>query len=704
MLSRIGVLIVLTATLADAADRSLQQNPKLEKYFQDQVSQIEQQESLLNYETLDQWEAARPKLRGQLFDMLGLSPLPERTPLRAQVTGTIEEAEFRVEKIHFQSSPGLYVTGNLYLPKVVEKPLPTILYVCGHARVEKDGVSFGNKTAYHHHGAWFARNGYACLTIDTLQLGEIAGIHHGTYRYDRWWWNSRGYTPAGVEAWNCIRALDYLETRSEVDADRIGVTGRSGGGAYSWWIAALDDRIKCAVPVAGITSLRNHVVDGCVEGHCDCMYMVNTYRWDYATVAALVAPRPLLISNTDKDSIFPLDGVVHVHQQVAHIYDLYNQPQHHGLHITEGPHKDTQELRVHAFRWFNRWLKQDEGLIETAATKFFEPEQLKVFSAPPNDQENTVIDETFVPASFGVRGTDGGTAAVDRVLADPEQWRQQMVSQLRRQCFAAWPDSQQHWKPDNSIRLERLPVARDGVYTVSRIHFQSQQHVNLFVDVVVRNVDRGAPADHSLSEIQQLELFYADQQHWDDYAFQIFNTEGSATDSQKAFDAYLHKHTAGQGHAVAVFAPRGIGSHAYVGDKKKLTQIERRYQLIGTTCDTMRIWDLRRALQIVRSQIKSGAKLALAESGTHGGTVLLASLFEEPVDAVRIHRLTEHTPPSFAVLNLRKVMDTNQIPPALAALRVPVLLQHVERTSLPFVDQLTSDKRWPGKAVQFAAP
>ena len=71
-------------------------------------------------------------------------------------------------------------------------------------------------------------------------------------------------------------------------------------------------RIKCAVPVAGITDLKNHVVDGCVEGHCDCMYMVNTYRWDYPQVAALVAPRPLLISNTDSDGIFPLDGVVGV--------------------------------------------------------------------------------------------------------------------------------------------------------------------------------------------------------------------------------------------------------------------------------------------------------------------------------------------------------------------------------------------------------
>ncbi len=62
-----------------------------------------------------------------------------------------------------------------------------------------------------------------------------------------------------------IRALDYLERRPEVDAERIGVTGRSGGGAYSWWVAALDDRIRAAVPVAGITTLRNHVVDGCVE-------------------------------------------------------------------------------------------------------------------------------------------------------------------------------------------------------------------------------------------------------------------------------------------------------------------------------------------------------------------------------------------------------------------------------------------------------
>ena len=69
--------------------------------------------------------------------------------------------------------------------------------------------------------------------IDTLQLGEIEGLHHGTYHKGMFWWCSRGYTPAGVEAWNGIRALDYLQSRQEVDGERLGVTGRSGGGAYS---------------------------------------------------------------------------------------------------------------------------------------------------------------------------------------------------------------------------------------------------------------------------------------------------------------------------------------------------------------------------------------------------------------------------------------------------------------------------------------
>ena len=211
-----------------------------------------------------------------------------------------------------------------------------------------------------------------------------------------WWWNSRGYTSwsGGLELYP---RLDYLQSRPEVDGERIGVTGRSGGGAYSWWISALDDRIKAAVPVAGIADLRNHVVDGCVEGHCDCMFMVNTYRWDYAQIAALIAPRPLLISNTDKDPIFPLDGVVRVHRSVSRIYDLYEAEDKLGLVITEGPHKDSQQLRVPAFHWFNRWLKGAQPDIAMTAEAFFKPQELKVFDALPSDEITSVVYETFTP-------------------------------------------------------------------------------------------------------------------------------------------------------------------------------------------------------------------------------------------------------------------------------------------------------------------
>src|SRR5688572_21361985 len=383
----------------------------LQRYFTREVEQIESQ-CLTGFNSSEDWERAQPKLRDQLFEMLSLDPLPARTELKPVITGKLEREDFVVEKLHFQSSPGLYVTANFYLPKKIDKPLPTILYVCGHAIIKTNGISYGNKVGYQHHGAWFARNGYACLIIDTVQLGEIEGLHHGTYREGMWWWNSRGYTSAGVEAWNSIRALDYLETRPEVDKTRFGVSGRSGGGAYSWWVAALDERIKVAAPVAGITDLENHVVDGVVEGHCDCMFIVNTYRWDYPAVAALVAPRPLLICNSDKDTIFPLDGVQRTHAKVANIYKLLNASTNLGLLITEGPHKDTQDLQLPVFRWFNRHLKGEDPVIEMAATKFFTGQELKVFDQIPADELASKIHNTFVPVY--VPKTNQPGSAVDR--------------------------------------------------------------------------------------------------------------------------------------------------------------------------------------------------------------------------------------------------------------------------------------------------
>ena len=575
--------------------------------------------------TREEWPARREACRAQLLEMLGLSPLPERGDLRARVTGRLDQEDFAVERLHFESSPGLYVTGSLYLPKGLDQPAPAILYVCGHGASIQDGVSYGNKVSYHHHGVWFARAGYVCLMIDTLQLGEIQGVHHGTHRLGAWWWNSRGYTPAGVETWNGIRALDYLETRPEVDATRIGMTGRSGGGAYTWFVSAVDERVRVAAPVAGITDLENHVIDGTVAGHCDCMFMVNTYRWDYPQLAALVAPRPLLIANSDKDSIFPLEGVLRVHRQVRGVYDLLGASTNLGLLITEGPHKDTQDLQVPVFRWFNRFLKSDESPIERAAVKVLSPEQLKVFDILPADEINTRIQEQFVPM-----------AKVPAVPGSAVEWtaqREEWLRLLRERTFGGWPEVVDEVEPRRTLEVVRQGVRLEA-YT-----FESQPGVELTLFVARRS---------RLKQPRELEFNVLGEQAWAEWMRgmgPVFGEDlevlpgleavGTAAETtaesgpEPGWFNHLRERLAGESRAVAWLAPRGIGPTAWTQAEREVVQIRRRFMLLGQTLDGMRVWDIRRGLAVLREvRAYRESAIHLRGEGAMGVNLLLAGVFE----------------------------------------------------------------------------
>ena len=393
---RIGACVALSlAILATPTSRAGE--PPLAEYFRIETARLTAK-PLLGIDSAEAWKARRPELQGKLKAMLGLVPEPPRGDLKAEVRGTVERPDFTVEKIVYQSLPGLYVTANLYRPRTPVGPLPAILYVCGHSEVKKDGVIYGCKAHYQHHAAWFAANGYVCLIVDTLELGEVAGEHHGTFSHGKWWWQSRGYTPAGVEAWNAVRGIDYLVSRADVDPTRIGVTGRSGGGATSWWVGAIDDRVAAVCPVAGITDLKNHVVDGVVDGHCDCMYFTNTERWDFPMVAALVAPKPMLIENTDKDPIFPEDGVRRIYAQVEKVYQWYDAKDRLSLIIGKGGHADTVELRHPAFAFFEKHLKgKPDAKIEEPDRKV-PIEELRVLRKGETfaDARNAKIDETFI--------------------------------------------------------------------------------------------------------------------------------------------------------------------------------------------------------------------------------------------------------------------------------------------------------------------
>ena len=630
----------------------------LADYFRAETAKLSDA-CLTNIQTVDDWNQRRGTYRQQLFDMLGLHPLPPRGELKPVVTGRVERDDFAVENLHFQSLPGLYVTANLYLPKNQPKPAPAILYLSGHGPVISNGVSYGNKVSYQHHGVWFARNGYACLVLDTVQLGEIAGLHHGTYREGLWWWNARGYTPAGVEAWNSLRALDYLETRPEVDASQLGATGRSGGGAYSWWIAALDDRIKAAAPVAGITDLHNHIVDGTVEGHCDCMFTVNTHRWDYPQVAALVAPRPLLIVNTDADSIFPLDGVVRLHAKVRRIYELHKAGQKLGLVIGPGPHKDTQDLQVPVFRWFNQHLKGSDPLIALPAEKQFTPQELKVFATLPTDAINTNIHETFVPAA--------PRALVPKSL--PELSVETRLSELSNSCFAGWLAA-----PPSLDLKRKFSGQRNGV-ELEAWDFNSQEHVRLRLYVAQR-AGGNKPGHVELSVLDAAGFGQLVSALRADFAGEL--AEELALPSPRpahanAFAA-LRERLGAKDTALAWFAPRGIGLTTWDPNPRKQVQIRRRFMLLGQTLDGMRVWDIRRAFQAARALPgKRSVPIGLRAEGDLACDALYAALFEPDLAQLDLWRVppSHRTGPDY--LNVLRHLDVPEAV-ALANTRVPITL------------------------------
>lgn len=655
------------------------------EYFRVETEKL-REGCLAEIDSAETWEANKERYRTELLEMLGLDPLPEKTDLKPVVTGKVVHDEFTVENVHFQSRPGLYVTGNLYVPKMVDGKLPAILYVCGHGGVKKDGISYGNKTHYQFHGGWFARNGYVCLTIDTLQLGEIEGVHHGTYNRDRWWWLNRGYTSAGVEAWNCVRALDYLETRPEVDASRFGVTGRSGGGAYSWWIAALDERIKCAVPVAGITDLQNHVVDGCVEGHCDCMYMVNTYRWDYAKVAALVSPRPLLISNTDTDRIFPLDGVVRTFEAVRRIYKLQGAAEKVALNITAGGHKDTQELRVHAFRWFNQHLKGDDSLIEKTAVKFFEPEQLRVFKELPGDEINTKIDETFV------------ARAEPQLPSNKEDWaeqRDQGRAILQEKSFAGWPQENQFGDSRDVFN-----VVNDGI-RFRAVDFTSQPTIDLRLYIVERA---------ELAKRDLVVLNVLDDKNWNEFLAEMrvaFEKQLDGETLPKA-DEDSFQQTKQMLNAsawtMAYIAPRGIGPTAWDQSERKQTQHQRRFYLLGQSLDGMRVWDVRRASQTLRAVDGfADVPLWLQSQRQMAGVTLYASLFEPEITRLDLHESPASHREGPFFLNVTRFFDMPQAV-AMAAERSRVALYSDTPESWEYAKQVGEILGWDAKQLKIRKP
>lgn len=323
---------------------------------------------------------------------------PHRGKVPVHPSGTLQRQGYRIEKLAYESLPGLYVTANLYVPdNAAIGGTPAVLYVCGHAPKQK--------WAYQAHARRFAQLGFLCLIAETVQLGEAQGFHHGCYREGWWNWYSRGYSPAMIECMNGIRGVDLLLQRPETHPQRLGVTGISGGGASTWWIAAADERIKAAAPVCSTAHAATHVADRIIDGHCDCMWWINWMGWDLPDIGAMIAPRPLMIASANRDPIFPIESIRAVHTRLMGVYRAVGAEDNLRLVETPGGHAYHAISRTRIQAWFLKHLagREDahdriEDYDDTPAE--LESEQtLRVFSGwrPQVNRAETIHDELIKP-------------------------------------------------------------------------------------------------------------------------------------------------------------------------------------------------------------------------------------------------------------------------------------------------------------------
>jgi len=504
------------------------------------------------------WEEMRPERYAEFIEMISMQDMPmsgERSPLNVRITGTIQRDGYRIEKLYYESLPGLYVPANLYIPDNINGKAPAIIYLCGH--------SLTQKVHYQAHPAKFAKLGFVCLIVETIQYGEVRGQHHGCYARGWFNWYSRGYTPAGVEVWNAIRGLDLLSERPEVDIQNMGATGISGGGAISWFLAAADPRVKAVAPVCGASTMEAQISTRTIDGHCDCMMAINTGLIDFQDIGALIAPRPLLIGQADRDGLNQIESVKRIFNDLQRIYQLHNAPANIEYIETPGGHSYHKDSREKIFSFFSGHLMgksitpEEAGDIDTSPSSMLSEEELKAYTeGPPSDDRTTTIQDSFVKLASNPRIT---------TESELNEFRN-TVKDFLKKSFKAFPENPPSFDSVRVFRtLDRAEYGSD-IYS-----FVPEAGWRLNVDIRWRN-------DPSQKKPLMIVLRNPNESRWE--------SEGFIEDLDNKWN-------------IAYFEVRGVGEFGW--DPNLQWHVRRASAWLGRTLASMQVYDLTRCIEFCRT-------------------------------------------------------------------------------------------------------
>jgi dienelactone hydrolase len=307
----------------------------------------------------EEWQAWRAALTAKTWELLRVAP-EERVRLDPRVGEAVPDEGFRRERVVYDTAPGFSVPAWILIPDGADgRRNPAVLALHGHGGGKLDVVGLPEtlqqrmriRALNYDYGRQLARRGYVVLVPDARGFGELGGGKNSCQ------WLARnafmlGYTLKGLRVLDAIRALDYLESRPEVDAARIGCVGLSWGGAHSAYTAALDERVKVAC-VSGIFSTYADIF--LERDDCICHYVPDMLRWsEFGDVVGLIAPRPLVLEVGDRDPLLTPDVVDAEFAKLREIYRVAGAPSNVTLDRFPGHHEWHGPV---AFEWIDRVLK-----------------------------------------------------------------------------------------------------------------------------------------------------------------------------------------------------------------------------------------------------------------------------------------------------------------------------------------------------------
>lgn len=338
------------------------------------------------YDNLLQWQTRAANIRKQILGGAKLDPLPERTPLKTVIHKKRSYQGYTVESAAFEARPGYLVYGNLYRPLGRTGVRPAILCPHGHARGPEGGRLRADQQ---YRCATLARMGAIVFSYDMVGFGD--SLHLG--------WDHNHPQALTLQTWSSIRAIDFLQSLSDVDDNRIGVTGCSGGGTQTFLLTALDQRIRVAVPVVMVSA---HFFGGC---HCESgmpIHKTANLETNNAEIAALAAPRPLLLISVGGDWTKNTPEVEYPY--ISNVYGLFGKKSHvANSHFANEGHGYQLSKRQAMYPFMVKHMGLDAtgvldkstGAFDESKTFLEKPELMRVF-----DDQHPLPSHALKPGSM----------------------------------------------------------------------------------------------------------------------------------------------------------------------------------------------------------------------------------------------------------------------------------------------------------------